>query len=416
VSRVAVVGSGISGLAASWLLSRRHDVVLFEQASRLGGHTHTHRIDTPDGPLALDTGFLVHNDRTYPLLVRLFRELGVETVASDMSFGVSLPDQDLEFSTRDLNGLFATRRAIVSLPHYRMLGDILRFNHAGRRWLARPRDQTMTLGAFLEAQGLRGPVVERFVEPLASAIWSTRRADVAAIPADTLLRFFDQHGMNTVLDHPRWKTVAGGAASYIPKLLAPATITVERQAPVRWISRTAEGVALGVEGRGVCAADAVVLACHGSEALALLTDASTTERAVLGAFETTSNDAWLHTDPAALPRRPAARASWNYRIERGGADGATVTYYLNPLQALRTKERYCVTLNPQVPPRAGTVLARMTYAHPRYTVAALAAQSRWRDISGSRRTHFAGAYWFYGFHEDGLRSAVRVSADLGVPW
>ncbi|MEZ5315884.1 MAG: FAD-dependent oxidoreductase [Vicinamibacterales bacterium] len=416
MGRIAVVGSGIAGLSAGWLLARRHDVVLFEREPRPGGHTHTHHLETPDGALALDTGFLVHNDRTYPRLVRLLAELGVGRADSDMSFGVTDPRTGFEYSTRDVNGLFADRRNLVRPGHYRLLLDILRFNRASRALAEAPDAGTLTLGEFLDQHRLRGEVLDRFLFPLAAAIWSAPTASIRSFPALTLVRFFDNHGMNTAFDHPTWKTIPGGCATYIPRLLDTAPrLTLETGTRVTSVRREADGVRLGIAGRPDLVADEIVLACHGDDVLPLLADPSPAEREVFGAFETSENQAWLHTDAAWLPRRPAARAAWNYRLgDEAGA--ATVTYHLNRLQGLRTATDYCVTLNPDAPIAPSRVLRQMTYRHPRYTRAAIAAQARWAEVSGVRRTHYAGAYWFYGFHEDGLRSGVRVANALGVPW
>lgn len=413
MSRIAVIGAGISGLATSWLLSRRHDVVLLEQSGRIGGHTHTHCFDTPDGRLALDTGFLVHNTRTYPLLVRLFEELGVACLDSDMSFGVTDPSSGFEYSTRNLNGLFADRRNLWRPRHYAMLAGILRFNRASRALAARPT--TITLGDFLRQHHLSGDVVDRFLLPLAAAIWSASPSTLRDFPALTLVRFFQQHGMNTVLDHPTWRVVAGGSATYIPKLLASPRITVRTNAGPSSVQRTMDGVDIHFPDRPTERVDEVVFACHGDDVLPLLADPTDTERDILGQFQTSANLAILHTDDTWLPRRAAARASWNYTLS-GSTGAATVTYDLNRLQRLSTTRPYLVTLNPERPIAPYQQLATMHYTHPLYTRAAIAAQERWAEVSGHHRTHYCGAYWFYGFHEDGLRSAVRVANMMGIEW
>ncbi len=416
MNRVAVIGSGISGLAAAWLLSRRYDVLLLERDTRLGGHTHTHRLDTPDGPLALDTGFLVHNDRTYPLLVRLFDELGVARLDSDMSFGVTCPRTGFEYSTRNLNGLFAQRSNLLRPSHYALLAEILRFNRASQRFAASaaPGDST-SLGDWLDAHRFSAAFLDRFLFPLAASIWSASIATLREFPALTLIRFFDQHGMNTTLNHPTWKVVAGGSATYIPKLLTSPRIEVRTGVALTGIVRTPDGATLTSAGRPPEVVSHVVFATHGDEILPMLQDATDAERDVLSAFQTTANRAVLHTDSRWLPRRPSARAAWNYQLGETSS-GATVTYDLNRLQRLDTRRTYCVTLNPQMPIAAEHVLRSMDYTHPLYTRAAVRAQARWAEVSGVARTHFCGAYWFYGFHEDGLRSAVRVAGSLGVRW
>lgn len=418
MSRIAVIGGGISGLAAAYLLSRKHDVWLFEREPRLGGHTHTHVVDTADGRLALDTGFIVHNDRTCPLLNRLFDEIGVERLDSDMSFGVTDRRTGFEYSTRSVNSFFAARGNIVRPGHYALLLEILRFNRVARRVLAAPEPDGRPLGALLDDERFRGEFVDRYLFPLASAVWSASLPTIREFPAVTLLRFFHQHGMLNIVDHPTWRIVRGGSATYISKLLASPRTTTHVGAGPTAVRRTPEGVRLEFRERAPVEADEAVFACHGDEVLPILADATPTERDVFSAFRTTSNETWLHTDAAWLPRRRSARASWNYLLGLC-ANGATVTYYLNRLQRLEeagARLDYCVTLNPPEAIDPTRVLARMTYTHPLYTREAIAAQSRWAEVSGRHRIHYCGAYWYYGFHEDGLRSAVRVANALGVSW
>ena len=314
---IAVVGAGISGLTASWLLARRHDVLLLEQSSRLGGHTHTHVFETPDGRVALDTGFIVYNDRTYPRLVRLFDEIGVERCDSDMSFAVSCRRTGFEYSTRDTNAFFADRRNLVRSAHYRLFFEILRFNRESRGLLHRQDAERVTLGEFLDQHRFQGDIVDRYVLPLASAIWSASPDAIRQFPALTLVRFFDQHGMLMVRGAPIWKIVRGGSASYIGRMTGSPRLTVHTGVALRAVRRTETGVSLQFTDRADIAADHVVFACSGEEALRLLEDATASERAVLSAFRTSLNDVWLHTDASFLPRRPVARASWNYLLGDG---------------------------------------------------------------------------------------------------
>ena len=412
--RIAVVGSGVSGLGAAWLLSRRHDVTVFEKDGRLGGHTHTHTFDRPHGRVTLDTGFLVHNDRTYPLLLRMFAELGVATMDSDMSFGVTWPEQDFEYSTKDINGFFGHRGLLLSPAHYGLFFEILRFGRVAPTLLSRPDAERVRLGDFLDAHHFGGYFVERFLFPMASSIWSASLATIRDFPAVTLIRFFENHGMLSIRNHPTWRVVVGGSSAYIPKLTAPFTDRIHLDRGPVSLRRSASAATLEFSDGTSESFDDIVLACHGDDAYRLLADPTAVEHEVLSAFTTVANDTWLHTDDSFLPRRARARAAWNYQL--GTTGGATLTYDLNRLQRLTAPESYCVTLNPSRPIEASKVLARMAYTHPLYTREAIAAQARWADVSGHARVHFCGAYWFYGFHEDGFRSAVRVAESLGVTW
>jgi predicted NAD/FAD-binding protein len=417
VKPIVVIGGGIAGLTAAWLLSRRYHVVLLEREPRLGGHTHTHEIPDPTAPqgrVRLDTGFIVHNDRTYPLLVRLFNELGIARRDSDMSFAVTCRRPDFEYSSRSVGGFFAQRGNLVRPRHYRLLSEILRFNREAPRLLLQPGSEDVRLGDFLDAHKFSADFRERFLFPMASAVWSAATPTLGDFPATTLIRFFANHGMLSVRDNPIWRIVEGGSSTYIPALLSSSSFdTRTNAAPVR-VSRHADGVSIAMADGGAIEAGQVVFACHGDQVLPLLADATPTERDVLSCFTTSTNDTWLHTDSRLLPRRPAARAAWNVLI--GERDEACLTYDLNRLQRLSTARQYCVTLNPPTTIAPDRVLARMTYTHPLFTREAVAAQTRWAAISGHTRSHFCGAYWFYGFHEDGVRSAVRVADSLGVTW
>ena len=416
MKRIAVVGSGISGLAAAYFLSRRHEVHLFEKDDRLGGHTHTVMADSSSGPVALDTGFLVHNDRTYPRLVRLFSELDVDTLSSDMCFAVACAGTGLEYSSRGPRGFFAQMKNVVNPSHLGLLSEIFRFNREAPKLLASPEAETVTLGEFLQARGFSEVFVHRYLLPMASAIWSASLASIRAFPALTMIRFLDNHGLLAVTGQPQWKVVKGGSKTYIPKLTQPYDDRVVLSASIRGIARDEQGVTIRFHGREDRRFDEVVLACHGDQVLPLLEDATDVERDVFGGFRTTTNVAWLHTDESVLPVREAARASWNYRLLDDADAAPTVTYDLNRLQGLRTREQFCVTLNPSGGIDDSKVLRRLTYQHPLYDHQALRSQERWSEVSGVTRTHYCGAYWFYGFHEDGLRSALRVANALGVEW
>ena len=416
VKSIAVIGSGISGLAAAYLLSRRHRVHLFEKEPRLGGHTNTVMASTPDGDVALDTGFLVHNDRTYPNLVRLFGELGVATGDSDMSFAVSCRQSGLEYSSRGANGFFAQRGNLISPSHLFLLREILRFNREAPALLGAADAERQTLGDFLDSRRFGDAFTHRYLFPMASAIWSASLDAIRSFPALTLIRFFDNHGLLSLNSQPTWKAVAGGSHTYIPKLMAPLSGDIHRGAAIQAVRRSDAGVTVTFRDRPSMAFDEVVFACHGDQVLPLLADPSDRERDVFAGFTTTANLAWLHTDASMLPVRTRARASWNYRLAADAGAAPTVTYDLNRLQGLTTREQYCVTLNPTGHIDERRVLRKLVYRHPLYTRDAVGAQRHWRDVSGVNHTHYCGAYWFYGFHEDGLNSAIRVASALGVSW
>jgi predicted NAD/FAD-binding protein len=403
-------------MAAAYFLSRKHEVHLFEKDSRLGGHTNTVVIDGPREPIAVDTGFIVHNDRTYPNLVRLFEELGVETKASDMSFAVACRKTGFEYSSRGLAGYFAQKLNLFRSRHYELLLEILRFNRQAPKLLLAPDPPLMTLGEYLDESRFSANFADRYLFPMASAVWSTSREAIRSFPALNLIRFFDNHGMLQILNQPKWKVVRGGSNQYIAPLTAPYRDRVHLGANITRVSRDERGVALRFLDRPEMRFDEVVFACHGDQVLPLLEAPSDAEREIMGTFRTTPNEAWLHTDARLLPARPHARASWNYNLEAEGTAGASVTYHMNRLQSLDLPEEYCVTLNPEGAIDESKVLRKITYRHPFYDRSTMRAQARWEEISGRNHTHYCGAYWTYGFHEDGLTSALRVARALGVNW
>ena len=415
MSRIAVVGSGIAGMAAAYLLSRKHEVHLLERDERLGGHTHTHAIPTSRGVLPIDTGFIVHNDRTYPNLVKLFRELGVERQPSDMSFGVSCQRTGFEYSSRGLGGLFAQKSNWLRLRHYRFLREILRFNRESPKVLDDPAGATMTLGEWIKANDFSEDFSRYYLYPMAAAVWSTSLEEIEDFPAVTLVRFFANHGFLGIDTHPQWHAVKGGSSHYIAPLTAPYRQYIRTGVHIAGVTRSPDAVQVRYEDGGAELFDEIVFACHGPQAMELLADASLRELSVLEGFTTSRNETVLHTDATLLASRPNARASWNYHV--GEDDRAvTLTYHMNRLQQLAAPEPYCVTLNATARIDAGRILREMRYFHPLMTLPAIRAQARWREVSGRNRTHFCGAYWFYGFHEDGLNSAIRVAQSLGVDW
>ena len=412
--RVAVIGSGISGLAAGYYLSRRHEVTLFEKDARIGGHTHTVMVDSSRGPLPVDTGFIVHNDRTYPNLIRLLAELGVETQPSDMSFAVACGRTGYEYSSRGPRGFFAQPGSVFRASQWRLFREILRFNRSAPRLLSQPGADRATIADFLAEGRYPDLFIERYLYPMASAVWSMSSDTIGAFPALTLIRFFANHGMLGINTHPKWKAIRGGSHRYLGPLTRPYRDRVRTGVEIAGVAREEGGVTVKLHGHAAERFDHVVFACHGDQVLPLLEDPADIERDVLRAFTTSRNVACLHTDSRLLPRRTRARASWNYNLGMGGMDRVAVTYHMNRLQALDAPEDYCVTLNGESAIDPHRVIRRMVYEHPLYNRAAISAQSRWAEISGRNRTHYCGAYWFYGFHEDGLNSALRVARSLGV--
>jgi predicted NAD/FAD-binding protein len=405
------VGSGIAGLTAAYYLSRKYEVHVFEKDTRIGGHTHTVTVDSSRGPLPVDTGFIVHNRKTYPNFCRLMNELGVDTEPSDMSFGVYSPETGFEYSSRGARGFFADPLNALRTRHWHLLREILRFNREAPQLLER-RDSDLSLGYFLGEGRYSKEFMDRYLYPMASAVWSMSPDLVMKFPAVTLVRFFANHGMLGINTHPQWRVLKGGSQSYFPALTAPYRERLHTGATIESIQRSKDGVSVVVRGQEPLSVDQVVFACHRDQVLPMLADASDAERDVLQHFRNSSNETVLHSDSSLLPRRPAARASWNYRL--GASGQVSLTYHMNRLQSLNVAEDYCVTLNATDQIDPAKVIRKMVYEHPIYDRAAILAQARWREISGQRRTHFCGAYWSYGFHEDGVNSALRVARMLGV--
>ena len=413
MSRIAVIGAGVSGMAVAYLLSQKHVVSLFEKESRLGGHTHTHSIDTRAGVLPIDTGFIVHNDRTYPNLVSLFNKLGVQREPSDMSFGVSCRATGFEYSSRGLSGFFGSN--LFRPGQYKLFAEILRFNRESRKLLQDPASADIKLGEYLHAHGFAGDFARYYLNPMAASVWSTSLEEIEDFPALTLIRFFENHGFLGLTTQAQWYVVKGGSSAYVAPLTALYKQRIHLGSRIEAVTRTSAGVLIAFQDRSPEQFDEVIFACHAPQALQLLQDAAPLERSILGNFRTSRNQTVLHTDSRMLPERPSARASWNYHLG-APSQSATLTYYMNRLQNLPTREDYCVTLNSTVLLDRSQILRELEYFHPLYTLDAVRAQTRWPEISGQNHTHFCGAYWFYGFHEDGLNSAIRVAEKLGVSW
>lgn len=417
--RIAVVGSGIAGLASAWLLSREHDVTLFEASPSLGGHTNTVDVTLAGRTHPVDTGFLVFNERTYPNLMALFAQLGIDSVETDMSFSVSLAQPELEWAGSNLATVFGQRRNLVRLPFWSMLYDILRFNRASTAYLAGGAQCRHSLRSYLDEQGYSRAFADWYLLPMAAAIWSCPTAQMLDMPLATFMVFCHNHGLLQVTGRPRWRTVKGGARSYV-EALASKLSDVRRNCAAMAVVRRGGALHL-LHANGGERFDQIVLACHSEQALAILgADASAEQRALLSAIRYQSNRAVLHTDPGLLPRRTSLWSAWNYAAGAGaqGAQPVCVSYLINKLQPLPFQAPVIVTLNPVREPRRASVIAEFDYAHPVLDGDAVAAQSRLARVQGKGGIWLAGAWTGYGFHEDGLVSALRVANAMGIaaPW
>lgn len=417
---IAVIGSGISALSAAWHLSRQHRVTLFERDSRLGGHSNTVDVNTGDGSVRVDTGFIVFNPASYPNLVALFDHLGVDTPDTNMTFSASLDEGGYEYSGSGALGLFGQMSNLASPGHWRMIADITRFFKQASTDLS-SIDLTLSLGDWLRQNRYSEAFVRNHLTPMAAAIWSTPSAQVLDFPAASFMRFFSNHGLLKVRNRPAWRTVAGGSRQYVQKLLAEGQFDVRTNCGVAGVSRQPDGVTIrDCHGR-THRFTHVVIGTHADEALAMLDDADQVEGDLLGRFGYSNNLAVLHTDPAHMPRRRRLWSSWNYieRADEAGQKQLTVSYWMNSLQPLKTDTDLFVTLNPSGTVDPSRVLRQFNYTHPMFNSAAMAAQQDLWDLQGRRRTWFCGSYFGYGFHEDGLQSGLAVAEDLsGVerPW
>jgi predicted NAD/FAD-binding protein len=411
--RVAIIGAGISGLVVAHLLHAEHEITVFETAGYAGGHTNTIRVDTAHETHHVDTGFIVFNDRNYPNFERLLGRLGVDWQPSEMSFSVSDETGEFEYSSRSPNGLFATRKHLLTPSFHRMVAELPRFQHACRVLLRGEADRT-SLGAWLEQQRFSRAFIDRLIVPQAAAVWSADPKQMWSFPARLLAEFFHNHGMLSLRDRPRWRTVCGGSVRYVEALTAPFRERVRLSSPVDAITREPDHVTVTAHGREPERFDEVVIATHSDQALTLLKDASRCEQEILGAIPYQPNEAVLHTDVRMLPRRRRAWASWNYHLLATPQPAAAVTYDMNRLQSLHSAQQFCVTLNRTSAIDPAKVIRTIGYAHPVYTPAGIDAQQRVEDISGHNRTHFCGAYWGWGFHEDGVLSGLRVARQFGA--
>lgn len=405
--RIAIIGSGIAGNVAAHGLYRDHDITVFEAGDHVGGHSHTHRIELDGAQHFVDSGFIVFNDKTYPNFTRLLDELGVVSQASSMSFSVRNEVSGLEYNGTTINTLFAQRSNFLRPSFHRLWRDILRFNRQAPGVLEEHRHD-LTLGEYVREQGYSSDFVNNYLVPMAAAIWSSAPAAVVAMPARFLIGFFRNHGMLSVNDRPQWRTIVGGSARYVEKLVAPFRCRIHLNTPVERIRRANGQVMIALRGGAEQVFDRVFIACHSDQALRMLVDASAAERQILGALPYQENEAVLHTDESLLPKKRLAWAAWNYHVPRVAGDHVCVTYNMNILQALKTPRTICLTLNRTEAIDPTRILRRVVYYHPVFTSEAVAAQARHAEIDGVRQTYYCGAYWRYGFHEDGVVSAMNA--------
>jgi len=409
--KIAIVGTGIAGNVVAHALYAEHDIEVFEAGSHVGGHTHTHEIELGGVRHAVDTGFIVFNDRTYPEFNALLNSLGVKCRDTEMSFSVRDERCGLEYNGTTLNSLFAQRRNLMSPRFLGMLRDIVRFNRAAPKLLyctAANEGVGQTLADYLRDNSYGAAFIEQYIVPMGAAIWSSREEDVLRFPAHFFVRFFHNHGMLSVNDRPQWRTICGGSARYVDALVAPFRDRIHLRTPVHRIWRTEDGVLVKAGEAAPTHFDAVFLACHADQSLAILGDPSPAERAVLSAIPYGRNEVVLHTDASLLPRQALARAAWNYHLTAEPGRPVAVTYDMNRLQGIASPKSLLVTLNRHDAIDSRQELIRLSYHHPLFTPAAVAAQARQREINGPLNTYFCGAYWRYGFHEDGVASALAA--------
>jgi predicted NAD/FAD-binding protein len=406
--KIAIIGSGIAGNTIAYHLNKTHDITVFEAGSHIGGHTHTHQIKHEGRDYAVDTGFIVFNDRTYPNFIALLNELGVNWQPSDMSFSVHCEKTGFEYNGTSLNSLFAQRRNLFKPSFYKLIGEIMRFNQASLELLADGPE--IKLGDYLANNNYSQRFIDYYIIPMGSAIWSTEARQMLEFPARFFVRFFHHHGMLTVNNRPEWRVVKGGSASYVEALTASFKHRIRLDTPVEQVRRLKRSVRVKPVGGPEETFDWVIFACHSDQALRMLKDANAAEQAILGAIPYQENTIYLHTDVSMLPKRKLAWAAWNYHVTAEPTDRVAVTYNMNILQRLKSKAPLLVTLNHTKHINPAHVIKRLTYHHPVYTTEGTKAQARHHEISGVNRTAYCGAYWRNGFHEDGVVSALTALA------
>lgn len=411
--KIAIIGSGISGMVCGHVLAQKHEVHLFEASPRIGGHTHTHEIQVASGKYSIDTGFIVHNDRNYPNFVKLMDKLGVETKNSTMSFSVKVEENGLEYNGTSINSLFCQRKNIFRPSFYKMIQEILRFNKQATDYFVKHKDEApdeMSLEDYLGENKYSNDFIEYYIMPMGAAIWSASREEMKKFPLHFFIRFFHHHGMLTVEDRPQWRVLVGGSKSYIPKLTANFSQNIHLDHPITSVTRSGGSVLLNDS----LPFDQVIFACHANQAMEILKDPSSQEKKVMAGFSYRPNDVILHTDTSVLPLSKLGHASWNYYLPKIQLDRVAVTYHMNILQGITSPETFLVSLNMDhlIDPRK--ILKKISYAHPVYNQSAVNSQKLWNTVSSLQsRTHFCGAYWGNGFHEDGVKSALAVTSAFG---
>src|SRR3989338_2350032 len=410
--RVAVIGTGISGMLAAYLLAPEHDLTVFEANDYIGGHTNTIKTEMDGKPYAVDTGFIVYNDWTYPNFIKLMAKLGVESQASSMSFSVKCEKTGLEYNGTSLNSLFAQRVNFFRPSFYLMIRDILRFNRESVSILD-TGNESVTLGEYLRENGYSKQFAEHYIIPMGSAIWSAAPEDMLKFPLYYFVRFFKNHGMLSVNERPQWRVIRGGSSRYVAALTQGFRDRIRLNSPVQAVRRFPDGVEVTPKNGKPEKFDKVIIAAHSDQALKMLADPSADEKKILGAMPYQENEAVLHTDASLLPKKRLAWASWNYHLLASKQARVSVTYNMNILQTLDSPRPFCVTLNrtPDIDP--AKILRRITYHHPVYNAGSIEAQKHHALINGVNRTYFCGAYWGYGFHEDGVKSALEVAKYFG---
>ncbi len=417
-AKVAIIGSGISGLTASYYLQHKYDITLFEANDYIGGHTATKTVTVDEGTFNIDTGFIVFNDWTYPNFIRLLEQINVESLATDMGFSVSCDQTGLEYSGESFATLFAQKRNIFSLKHWRMLKDIVTFNNEAKaRFEQNKLDESITLGEFIQELGLSDQFRDKYLIPMGAAIWSSGLQEMLQFPALYFVRFFKNHGLLNINDRPQWRVIKGGSNSYVEKLLAQLNITIKTSTPVTSIEQTEQGWSVITQYGGDTQTNQfqhIIFACHSDTAAKLLPTSASAQKALLAQLPYKSNEVVLHTDTSLLPRKRSTWSSWNYRLRTESTQQATLSYDMNILQRLDCETRFVVTLNDTQAIDPNKILGSYHYDHPVYNLGSLSAQQQRATINGIDNLWFCGAYWYAGFHEDGVRSALDVANGLGA--